>query len=760
MKNLRTKVFSLLLTLALVLSLSLPAFAAVGGAGTVLYSNRQQLTDSLAYIRSLEQLPSSSRVNTYALDFTPGGDITPIVMACDTIYGGLTVSEMISYASSVGYNVVAAVNSDFYDPGSIPTGVVVENGIYKSSPEWNSVYGFFQDGSAFIEGYPTVNIKLGVNGSSVSLTHFNKMRVNGGGLYMFSSAFSTVSTRTSTDGWMVRFRILEGQPTVSGTMTLEVTELIEGSQAVKIGDGNLILTADTTSQMHWIFEQFSVGDRVTMTTSCSSENLINAQWAGGGGDVLISGGAVTSSSAWQNAPGSNPRTAMGIRSDGSTVCLVADGRSSSSAGYTLSQLASELLAMGCVSAVNLDGGGSSVIAVQKPGERGCSVMNVPSDGSPRRCAEYILFVTNQPSDGSAKRLYLNQDGVYVLTGASVGLSYSAMDSAYEPVGTGEVTASSSGLGFVSGSTYTAGQAAGLDTINLSNGSATGTGTIHVVDRADTLYVSNADTGAAVSSITIESGKSINLRSTLYLLGRTVNTVKESFTYSVSGDVGTVDASGRFTAADNASGRSGSITVSAGGLTKQISVKISSKFADCNGHWAESYIYRLFDQGIIHGTSESTFSPGNTITRADFVVMLYRAAGKPAVHSTSGFSDVSSGAYYSDAITWASSFGIVSGIGEGKFAPLGTLTREQAFAIVYRALGILGISSPVGLNVNQTLQKFSDNAKIASYAREGTAALVNLGIVSGVGDGTVVNPTGSLTRAETATVLCSVLDRAK
>jgi hypothetical protein len=257
------------------------------------YSNTTYLTDSLSYTQTLARL-GSSKVQTYSLSLTPGGDITPIVLANDTIYGGMTIQNAISYAERQGYNVVAALNSDYFSSSAIPTGVVVEDGIYKSSPEWNSVYGFDENGNAFIENYPTVNIKVAINGESFTMQHFNKMRANGGGLYLFSSAFSTVSTRTSTDGWMVRLKIKDGKPTVSGTMTLEVTELIEGKSAVPIGDDYLILTADTTSDMHYIFEKFSVGDEVTITTNCSSEALINASWAGGGGDVIVKDGAITS----------------------------------------------------------------------------------------------------------------------------------------------------------------------------------------------------------------------------------------------------------------------------------------------------------------------------------------------------------------------------------------------------------------------------------------------------------------------------------
>lgn len=97
----------------------------------------------------------------------------------------------------------------------------------------------------------------------------------------------------------------------------------------------------------------------------------NAQWGTGAGDVIVSNGQMTSSGEWDSALlYKNPRSALGIKADGTVVYYELDGRQSGySNGISMKQLAQELIDQGCVTAVNFDGGGSSAIAAKLPGQR-------------------------------------------------------------------------------------------------------------------------------------------------------------------------------------------------------------------------------------------------------------------------------------------------------------------------------------------------------------------------------------------------------
>lgn len=164
-------------------------------------------------------------------------------------------------------------------------------------------------------------------------------------------------------------------------------------------------------------------------------------------------------------------------------------------------------------------------------------------------------------------------------------------------------------------------------------------------------------------------------------------------------------------------------------------------------WFYPYVAFAYERAWMTGTSETTFSPEETTTRAMLVTVLYRLEGKPAVDAASGFSDVSSGSYYADAVAWAKANGIVNGTSETTFSPNEPVTREQTAAILYR------YAQYKGYDVEKTadLTAYADAATIHSYAKNAMSWAVAAGILNGVSS-TSLEPTGSATRAQVATVL--------
>lgn len=159
-----------------------------------------------------------------------------------------------------------------------------------------------------------------------------------------------MSTRTSTPGWYVRMALMEeDEPlTVNSTLELEVTELLQSDQPLAIGDGEYILTAADASGYLSVFQSFQVGDRITLTTSCEDEALSHAQWAGGVGDIMVWDGQLTDSSQWTYAKdGRQPRTALGMKEDGTLLVYAVDGRQSGySSGLSQKDLAEEMIRPG------------------------------------------------------------------------------------------------------------------------------------------------------------------------------------------------------------------------------------------------------------------------------------------------------------------------------------------------------------------------------------------------------------------------------
>lgn len=775
MKKIFTGIFAFILSLCLLAEASpfARAAAAADGAGTVVYRNTRQIADNLSFTNTISYINDSERQQAFELSLGGKGDAYPIIMACDTIYGRLTIDQMVSYAAKQGKNVLAAVNTDFFSMQTgVPRGIVVEDGIYKSSPEQNTAVAFKPDGSVYFSDNPEVTITLSNNGNNaanggladmtnsgqtVSLTHFNKFRTDSGGLYLFSSAFSTVSTRTATPGWFVRFKILSGTPSVTGTLTLEVAETLTSDTGVPIGDGYLVLTAGDAANLGAEFLKFKPGDTVTMITSCSDPNLNDARWATGGGDILVKDGAVTDQTAWDKAISpKNPRTAIGVKADGTVVTYVFDGRESDhSAGLTLKSLAEEMLKRGCVTAINLDGGGSSAVSVRMPGLVSGALQNRPSDGSSRKCGAYLLYVTDKVSDGRIKYLAIQNDGPVVLAGSSVSLTYLGTDGGFKPADVpGDVKAVSGGLGAVSGMTYKAGPVHGVDKVALSSPStgAAGYGTVHIIyDPTDLAVTANGD-AAPVNGLTVWPGDTIQLAASAFYCGLPVVSDPTATKYAVSGDdeafgVGTLTETGLFTAGFS-SGTTGALSVTIGGKSVSIPVTVTG-FNDVSvDHWAKPSIKGLTEKGVIAGTTPTTYAPDQTIRRGDFVLMLWRAAGKPAVETPASFTDVMPEEYYAAAVAWAESVGIAQGDGTGLFNPTGTLTREQAFTLLYRALDDLNIAYTDALP--DSLGAFNDKDKLSEYAAIPTATLVSMGIVSGAYGN--LSPADAITRAGMAKIL--------
>lgn len=746
------KVLSLILALAL---LGTCALAYGEGTGQAVYTNEWALADGLTYENAVSYNSADERVETFTITLEPGSSVYPIVMACDTIYGGMTITSMIDYAELMGYDVVGAVNADFgYWDTRIPCGMVVEDGIYKSSPEGNHAIGFLDDGTAVVSSRPEVYITIEneTTGQVFETTHLNKTRSDDG-LYLYSEYFSTVSTRTDESGWYIRLRVRDhGELSLDGEIDCEVEEIVTGEDTVEIGPGYLILTASDEAGLENVLSGFMEGDEVTIFTRCTDSALAEADWVSGCGNILALNGELYEPQWWDTSiDDANPRTVIGLMGDGTVVYQVMDGRSDLSAGSTLDELVADLLSMGCETVVNMDGGGSSALALRMPGQDGYTIVNNPSDGTLRSVCSYILFVTEEDASGEAENLFLTDDGAYILAGSTLPLELAATDNTMRTVRlSGQVRATAS-RGSISSGVYTAPSTAGADVITLSAGSAYGTSTLHVVEKADSLSVEDAESGEAVTQLLMEQGESIQLDACLQYNMRDVISGNEDATFSLSGDVGAISADGLYVASGTP-GAEGSITVTAAGLTATIPVKIAVEFTDMKGHWAEDAVKELYEAGIVTGMTQTTFGPDSTMRRCDFVLMLYRAAGEPEVSADSGFTDVAADAYYARAVAWAKAEGITTGTSDTTFSPDATLTRQEGFTFLYRAFDSLGVVYDVGDTA--LIDSYADGSSVADWAREAAATLISMGIVQG--DGSGLNPGGGLTRAQMAKMLASAI----
>ena len=171
-----------------------------------------------------------------------------------------------------------------------------------------------------------------------------------------------------------------------------------------------------------------------------------------------------------------------------------------------------------------------------------------------------------------------------------------------------------------------------------------------------------------------------------------------------------------------------------------------------GDWYYDAVTYVNNKGYMSGYSNGKFGTVDNIQRQDFVVILAKAAGvdlSKYVNVNSNLSDVKKGQYYTSAINWAVANGIVSGYQNGKFGIGDKITREQVATMFYQYM-----KKPSVSNVDSTLSKFSDSAKISSYARTALAWAVQKKIISGMADGRIAAKEGA-SRAQIAVIICNM-----
>lgn len=185
----------------------------------------------------------------------------------------------------------------------------------------------------------------------------------------------------------------------------------------------------------------------------------------------------------------------------------------------------------------------------------------------------------------------------------------------------------------------------------------------------------------------------------------------------------------------------------GELTVRVALKTaSSVFSDVNARtcsWAANAVDFMNEYGLVKGTGTSTFGWKGSMTRGDFVLILYRNAGSPSVYGVSNpFTDVKSTDYYYEAVLWAYRNNVVNGTSTTTFGPKGKITREQIASILWRLAG-----KPV---YSASLRSYTDYASVSDYAYDAMSWAVGSGYVKG--SGAKLSPKNNATRAEVAVML--------
>ncbi|MBM6851402.1 S-layer homology domain-containing protein [Oscillibacter valericigenes] len=580
MKTFLRKTLSLFLAFTLLCSLGLSAAAsdALGEDLTsenTLLNQKTQLSTNVFWSTAYSDLRTEN-----VITYEPNEDVTPIVTYGGSLTARTTVTAAARALEAQGYRVVAGINGDFFNTSNgLPIGLLVSDGKLLSSDGGYYAIGFRDDGSAVI-GKPSLSVSADLGYALADSTGYtaevvrtiagvNKARVSTGGIYLYTYDFNDRHTTGNTEaGVDVLCTIVDGALSIGETATLRVDQVIEATSATSIGPDQVVLSANSLSSTYYTdaLRNVPVGNEITLTITAGNEDWNDVVYAVGALYSLVQDGAVVSGLP----SGTNPRTAVGVTADGSVVFYTIDGRRSGhSIGASLTQVAQRMIELGCVAAIGLDGGGSTTITVTQPDDTTAATINRPSDGSERAVTNHLFLVASNEPTGRLDHFYVQADNAYVLAGSKVEISAAAVDTNFIPMEDEDYDLDASD-GELDGNILTTPREGGEITVTASSGRREGSTTVYAIADPTDIAIRNAS-GTVVTSLNTTLGASTQLTATAAWNHISLKADAEAFTWEVSGSIGTIDETGKFTA--SAPG-TGTITVSAGGQRISIPVTVS------------------------------------------------------------------------------------------------------------------------------------------------------------------------------------------
>lgn len=192
---------------------------------------------------------------------------------------------------------------------------------------------------------------------------------------------------------------------------------------------------------------------------------------------------------------------------------------------------------------------------------------------------------------------------------------------------------------------------------------------------------------------------------------------------------------------------GGMAVKLDGSANLILVDRSKPFTDTDGHWAKDEIDFATAHAMFDGTSATTFSPNDAMTRGMIAVVLHNFEDNPEFTTQNSFSDVDPGDWYADGVNWMIYMGITGGYGDGSFGTNDVVSREQLVTFLYRYASSMDYSTAEDAD----LSSFADGDSVSGYAAEAMRWAVGSGLIVG-SDGGALDPRGSATRAQVAAIL--------
>lgn len=761
------KMLKRIVLVCLAAALALPPVFASDALGSDLLSRTVQVGAGVSVTRgSLWSATYSDLRTEHYITYQPGQGASSMLW-----YGGRagarsTLTDAAAELAAQGLRVVAGINGGFFNTDGTSVGLVLTDGIIRSMDRKNyQMVGVSAGGTAFVDESAVTMTASWIGGyfgqsARWDLAGINASRANGG-LYLFNEDYGA-SMKNSLGGVDVILQPMNlGQGLrMNSSLMLRVVQVNDSTAEGAAVDSTIpagcyVLSANLNCDPALLSDLrgMTPGTMVTVEIAGADSRWAAASWGISGLYSLVENGAVVSGLP----SGAAPRTALGIRADGSLLFYTIDGRQKGySVGASYSQTAQRLVELGCVRAVALDGGGSTTLGATLPGGNTFSVLNTPSGGSLRAVSSCIFLTVPHSTAAGASQLYIDPAYRVVLSGSQTVVNVTGADyqGNYAALSGGVAWSSAGGTVSVNdlGETvFAAGYQPGSFELTAFCQNATGSAPIRVVDSLSRLTVFRRDGGDA-DALVLSPGEQVELGASGTWYNIPVAMDEGSISWAAEGNVGSVDSRGVFTAA--AENALGSLTVTAGGRSVTIPVKVDrgDPFTDITGHWSQPYVTNLYKAGVTTGTlledGSYVYEPDVKLTRGQLLVFLNRLLKVDTAQYMLVELPFADG---SEIPEWLApnvkalyALGVFNGSRDGEevYANVnGFITREEAMTMIGRML-----TEQVGYD----LSVFADGGAVSDWAGTYVQTLVAREVVGGY-DGRLL-PGDNITRGEIAKIL--------
>ncbi len=711
---------------------SVSAFADV--LGTHISTKRQEVAQGTTLVTNVFNDSSVGNQTEHYFEYRPNTDAVPVLTNGWSAYGKRNIRQANDILKQIGYDPAIGINADFF---SFQTGVpmshtIIDGKVYTADTSETPAIGFFDNGTAHIE-----NLSIEVNlttssGESFTVDCINKYR-QPYAIYLYDRNYGE-ETYSPDSGRDIVLTDVSGDFEIGKKVTATVESISDNQGSVPIPEGKLLLGVSETAaqEIKDRLNCLSEGTKVTISISASSDIWKNIRYAvGGTGGKLLTNGELD-----YIDEGAAPRSAVGVKADGSIIFYSIDGRQQGySYGVRKETLAKRLLELGCTDAINLDGGGSTSVGYAEPGSKEFRIANSPSDGALRSCANFFFILNLVQSDGIPQVLNLDNNGTLVLSGSTINISaVSAFDKSYRYADiptdiiyyieddadtpdkngrTSHINNDGSLTAYGNGDIYVAGK----------SGDAYGTTRITSVVTPNNIDIYNVNSGEKLDEIVIDPDTSVQLDAVSTWYGTTLVSDRSCYSWTVIGDdasVGSIDKEGLFSASGT-SGARGRLIINAGLCTKEIPILVAG----------EEYFESLTEYPQIDGEIKGRSLTAHITNVASNEYITLTLDGKPSDFSFDG-----------GKLTFTCP-------DDGKYHKIGVFATNE------NGNSAMGFFETTDISVAGN--KFPDTKD--NWAKNYIAYLSDCGIVNGSleGDTILFNPSNQMSRTELAIMLCNYLE---